>query len=129
MRMIIALCCFAIAAGSVAQNAVPPSENNGPVTLVCKTSGTDHQTTKHLVVDYRHGTVNGKPAKITDTSITWQTVEPNASRTGTTTFDHEIDRLSGTFHTSGHTPGAIYGGPPPTYPTYTCEKAPATKKF
>jgi hypothetical protein len=130
MRTGIALFCFALAAGSLAQNSAPtPHGDEGPVTLLCKGAASDHLLTQNLVIDYKHGTVNGKRAKITDTSITWQTVEMNSSRTAKTTYDHEINRLSGTYSTNSHTPGAIYGGPPPTHPTYHCDKAPVTKKF
>jgi hypothetical protein len=130
MKMSIALFCLAIGANSFAQSTAPtPNENDGPITLLCKAATSDHQLARNLVVDYQRSTVNGTRAKITDTLITWQTVEPNPSRTGKTTFDHEVNRLTGTYHVNGHTPGAIYGGPPPTYPTFHCEKAAATKKF
>lgn len=78
--------------------------------------------TKNLEIDYQAKKVDGLPAVITDTMITWNSREFDQYRRANVVIKHELNRLAGNYRS--WTDGAAYSAPPPSY---SCEKAPQPK--
>ena len=93
-----------------------------PFLLLCKALIAGQLLAENLTVDYRHKTVNGIPAKISETEIDWTTKEIDTSFGVKKIFHHKLNRLAGTYNTWEE--GVMYGSAPTTY---ICEKAPKPK--
>ncbi len=82
------------------------------ITLLCMTTVQGRLLTALLDVDYKNKTVNAVSAKISDTSVHWQTPDGNL------TVYHELDRLKGIYRNH-------YGLFATDFPpAYYCKKAP-----
>jgi hypothetical protein len=117
------LLVVAAIAAVLVQPALAAGADVAPFTLLCKANVQGQLFTRNLVVDYGRKTVNGVPASITDTMITWSSKEEvDSLRRQGVVNRHELNRLSGTYRFGQE--GAVYASP---LPSYNCEKAPPPK--
>jgi len=105
-----------------ANSGAAQNSKESPFLLLCKAHIAGQLIAENLTVDYRHKTVNGIPAKISETEIDWTIKKVDASFGVKKIFHNKLNRLAGTYNTWEE--GVMYGSPPPTY---ICEKAPKPK--
>jgi len=121
--MLLAFIAVALAASAFAEEQKkPPAPQQ--FTLVCSSQ----LLKKTIAVDIAKKTIDGKPAKFSETTIAWKTEEadavwkrPERQAVAKRYVLHELNRLEGVYRSREE------GAPVASSMIYSCEKAPSQK--